>query len=232
MKFVQTMGFVAAIAMMADARKPSPWAVQRTNDVKNRLERTYGKGLVGMMKPGTNEIDPSRFGWDNKKTGGAPLGSNLSVTITSGLTIDGTTSTAFWLGFSKGMQYEGLKKAESETANLPGNDTPLTNCFASTYSLMTSLDNAGHNLKTINSEPGTFKGFDVLFIDPTHVLADFTVNWEMCEFDGIIEQFKLIAGLDYASIADNLSRQALVIAMEMPDGLDRIREFADAAKCA
>lgn len=71
---------------------------------------------------------------------------------------------------------------------------------------MTSFDSAAYNFKTINTEPGTFKGFDVLFIDPTHILADFTVNWEMCEFDGIIEQGKLMAGLDYASIADNLSR--------------------------
>ena len=56
-------------------RGPSRWAVQRTEEVKHRLERVYGKGLVGMYDPETGRIDPSRFGWDNRLTGGAPLGS-------------------------------------------------------------------------------------------------------------------------------------------------------------
>jgi len=110
MKFIYALAFVAAMALTAEAKKKSAWAVQRTNDVKDRLERTYGKGLVGMMHPETGKIDPTRFGWDNRVTGGAPLGSQLSITIKKGLTIDGTTNSAYWLGFAKGMQYEGLTK--------------------------------------------------------------------------------------------------------------------------
>ena len=128
----------------------------------------------------TGRIDPKRFGWDNRLTGGAPLGSSMSTTIRPGLTIDATTGSAFVLGFAKGMQYKGLDR--DSVSDIAGSGTPLTNCFASTYALITSFDIAAYNMKTINSEPGTFKGFDVLVIDPTHILADIAVNFEMCEF--------------------------------------------------
>lgn len=128
----------------------------------------------------TGRIDPKRFGWDNRLTAGRTLGSSLSVTITEGLTIDGTTGSAFVLGFAKGMQYKGLDR--ETVGDIASSGTPLTNCFASTYALITSFDIAAYNMKTINSEPGTFKGFDVLVIDPTHIMADIAVNYEMCEF--------------------------------------------------
>lgn len=57
-------------------RKPSRWAVQRTENVINRMERVYGKGLTGMMKNG--RVDPTTFGWDNRHTGGAQLGSSVN----------------------------------------------------------------------------------------------------------------------------------------------------------
>jgi hypothetical protein len=37
---------------------------------------------------------------------------------------------------------------------------------------------AFYNWATLFSEPGTFKGFDVLFIDPINLLADSAVNYE------------------------------------------------------
>ena len=131
-----------------------------------------------MYDPQSGRIDPKRFGWDNRVTGGAPLGSSISTTITPNLTIDATTGTAYWLGFAKGMQYNGLDR--DSVSNIDS-DTPLTNCFASTYSLLTSMDIAGYNWKTLSSVPGTFKGFDVLVIDPSHIVADLFVNYEMCE---------------------------------------------------
>ena len=51
----------------------------------------------------TGRIDPERFGWDNRVTGGAPLGSSISRTINDNLTIDATGLAAFWLGFTIGM---------------------------------------------------------------------------------------------------------------------------------
>lgn len=63
-----------------------------------------------MIDPVTGQVDPTTFGWDNRLTGGKRLGSSISVTITPGLTIDAVTNMAFALGFSKGMQYDGLER--------------------------------------------------------------------------------------------------------------------------
>jgi len=133
------------------------------------------------------------------------------------------------LGFAKGMQYEGLKR---ETDNLPGTQAILTNCFAATYGLFTSMDIAGHNRKTITDTAGTFKGFDVLVLDPTHVFADFVVSFEMCEYEKIIAMVKNNLSLDYASIAESGSRFLMVLMIESPEARAEIGKIRKAAECA
>ena len=183
-----------------------------------------------MMHEETGQIDPTRFGWDNRITGGARLGSSISRTIVPGLTIDATGASAFWLGFVRGMQYNGLDREAA--SNLPGSETPLTNCFASMYSFLTSVDIAGYNWQTLNSEPGTFKGFDVLVLDPTHIIADFTVNYEMCELGLILDQLGGMASLDYAAIGDNLTRYLGVLLLESPEAREEMMKVRSAAVCA
>ena len=119
-----------------------------------------------------------------------------------------------------------------DNEKLPGEETPLSNCFATTYALMDRFDEFGHHWNTLTSEPGTFKGFDILVIDPAHISADFTVCYEMCEFNGIIDQAKQMASLDWASVADNASRQLLVIVVDMPDGFALMNQLIDAATCS
>ena len=63
-----------------------------------------------MIDTKTGRVDPSRFGWDNKLTGGALLGSSMSRAITEDLTIDATDGAAYFLGFASGMQYNGLDR--------------------------------------------------------------------------------------------------------------------------
>lgn len=108
----------------------------------------------------------------------------MLITITPGLTIDATIGSAYFLGFASGMQYNGLDRAS--VSGLAGNSTPLTNCFASCYGMITTFDNAAFNLKTMFAKAGSFKGFDVLVIDPTHIFMDVAVNYEMCEYGAII----------------------------------------------
>jgi len=59
-------------------------------------------------------------------------------------------------------------------------------------------------------------------MEPTHIIGDFTVNYEMCEVGKIIDQAKAMAGLDYAALADTLTREALVTIVEMPGAFDLI----------
>ena len=108
------------------------------------MERTYGKGLIGMKNPETGRIDPNRFGWDNRVTGGRPLGQSINVTVAPGLTIDASGSMAYWLGFVDGMKYTGLER-EGDSL-LASSEIVLTNCFASMYSLLTTIDTAAYNI--------------------------------------------------------------------------------------
>ena len=182
-----------------------------------------------MIDPETGLVDPERFGWDNRLTGGAKLGSSINISINS-LTIDATTGFAFGLGFARGMQYEGMQR---ETDNLPGAQAILTNCFAATYAFMSSLDTAGYNRSMLSSpDPGTFGGFDVLVIDPIHVFADSVVSFEMCEIGKIIAMFKNNASLDYASIVDSSTRFIMVMMVESPEMRGEIMKLKDAGQCA
>lgn len=190
------------------------------------LERVYGKNLIGMHDELTGRVDPTRFGWDNFATGGRRLGASISTTITDGLTIDATTSFAYWLGFAQGMQYTGLNR-ETEN-NLPGQKVQLTNCFASMYSFLSTLDTMGYLVENFT----TGDIFDVFVMEPTHVVADFVVNFEMCEVGKIIDQFRAMASLDYAALADTLTREVLVTVVEMPGAFDLINDIKAAGECA
>jgi hypothetical protein len=54
----------------------------------------------------------------------------------------------------------------------------------------------------------------------------------MCEAQRYIDQAKNMASLDYSSISDNLSREILVAAIEMPEAGDQINKVFEGAKCA
>ena len=177
----------------------------------------------------TGKVDPTTFGWDNRLTGGKRLGSSVSVTITKGLTIDAVTNMAYALGFSKGMQYEGLRR---ESDNLGNAEAILTNCFASTYGFMTSIDIAGFNRSTMWDTPGSFKGVDVLLIDPIKIFADGVVTFEMCQAGKILAMIRNNASLDYASIAESSTRALMVIMIESPEAREEIMKVRKAAECA
>ena len=53
----------------------------------------------------------------------------------------------------------------------------------------------------------------------------------MCEVPLYIDQFKNMASLDYAEIANNLSREVMVLFIEMPEAREQIFAIKDAAQC-
>ena len=159
----------------AEARVKTTWAQKRVDATKYRLERNFGRGLVGLINE-EGQVDPDRLGWINRRGGKKPLGSSISVTLLPGLTIDASTTNAYILGWVNGLQYEGLSREDSPV--LPVDTVALTNCFASTYALLEDFEILGYNIQTFASEPGTLKIFDVLAKDPIHILMDMTVEWE------------------------------------------------------
>lgn len=118
-------------------------------------------------------IIKDRLGWTRRD--GKRLGESLNVQIAPGFIIDASTVTAYVLGIVSGFQYKDLA---SDTAGLPNDAPQLTNCFASTYALIESFDKAAYNISTFASETGTLKIFDVLALDPFHILADLSVEWQ------------------------------------------------------
>ena len=54
----------------------------------------------------------------------------------------------------------------------------------------------------------------------------------MCNMAGILAQFKNMAGGDYASVADNLTRELMVIFIESPEDRKTIQQIYEAGKCA
>merc|ERR1719150_1198656 len=204
------MKYLAALAAFAlmgvDARVKSSYATKKVQQTRQKLERDFGKGLANLYdENGRFQHEKLSWGFRNQGRGHKwaedKLGA-ISVTIMSGLTIDATLASSLILGFSNGLTYTGLQSDNDTGVVIPNQSVPLTNCFASTYALLNDFDTLFYNVSTFASIPGTIKIFDVAVLDPSHIMMDFSVEYEMCEVAAIYGQFKDMAGADYAAIAD------------------------------
>ena len=63
------------------------------------MQRHYGKDLAGMHDPATGKLDVKRLGWQRN---GRHLGQSITLTLEN-LSFDGSSNTAYWLGFAKGL---------------------------------------------------------------------------------------------------------------------------------
>ena len=168
-----TMALLGPVAEATIAK--TSWSHKRVQSTKHRLERNFGKGLVGLINE-DGHVDPDRLGWMvNKHNGKKPLGSTSEVIFTGLPAIDATNATAQVLGFVNGLQYEGLTRdigIDFTTTHIE-----LTNCFAATFALIEDIEIAMYNVQTVFDEPGSVKWFDVVAMDPLHILMDMTVEW-------------------------------------------------------
>ena len=93
---------VAAVTATTSARVVSEFAEQTVRQTKHRLERIYGRGLVGLRHEQTGKIDHRRFQWSRTLP---------AVTMTVGdITLDTNSMDAIILGITKGIEYSGLTK--------------------------------------------------------------------------------------------------------------------------
>ena len=207
-----------ALGLGKDARrKPSRFSVERIEYVKQKMERHYGRGFVGMFDE-NGKLDSSKLGWQRH---GRRLGESITMTLEN-LSFDASTWNAFFLGSAKGLQWDGLE----------GDTTQLSNCFAAMYSNLETVDLLFYDWDTISAEEGTWKGFDVFVADPIKILADNVVTYEMCEFGHILDQYKQMLSLDWASLSDNVVRQGVTLAVEMPESFALMDQIYEAGKCA
>ena len=190
MKFGKACALFSTMALLevTEAKiAKTTWSKKRVQSTKIRLERNFGKGLTGLINE-EGYVDPDRLGWMvNKHNGKKPLGSSISETLFSGLTIDATNATAQVLGFVNGLQYTGLTRdigIDFTTTHIE-----LTNCFAATFAIIEDIEIAMYNLQTVLDHPGSFLWFDVVAADPLRILMDMTVEWEMCDMALLMHQF-------------------------------------------
>lgn len=148
--------------------------MKRVSEVRDNLERVYGRGMVGMMNPKTGKLDFERMGWDNHVTGGARMGSQLNVNI-GGMIFDASAAASGFLGFAKGMQYSEMARLNNGVID---DGSQLSNCFASSYALINTIEVAAYNWKNLFPSSGSFRGFDALISDPVAIFADSMINFE------------------------------------------------------
>ena len=89
----------------------------------------------------------------------------------------------------------------------------------------------GYHLSMRGVEEGQNQIFDLLVTDPSLILSNTVVAYEMCELDTILEQSKQMAGADWSAVASNASRQLGVIAWESPSARKEIQKMKKAGDC-
>ena len=55
--------------------------------------------------------------------------------------------------------------------------------------------------------------------------------YRFCDVNAVFAQFKQMASLDYAAIADNVVREAIVFATETPEVIEQIKIIKSAGEC-
>ena len=94
-----------SIALPKDAkRKPSRFSVERIEKIKQKMERHYGRGFVGMFDE-NGKLKHKELGWARH---GRRLGESITMTLDA-LSFDASTMNAFFLGAAKGLQWDGLE---------------------------------------------------------------------------------------------------------------------------
>lgn len=131
------------------------------------LERYYGVGLTEL------------YGHDGRVVQERLRSPRYNgITVTYGpTTFDAIKPKAFALGFVVGQQYTGLTDGDSSNP-LPNEAVPLTDCFAATYAFFENVEKMQYDIATINSEPGTFKGINIVLTNPLFMGMDSLVTYE------------------------------------------------------
>lgn len=166
MRFTTGLAAAALVALGADARRgvTSDYAHHTVRKTKDHLERTHGKGLVGMFdENGQIHSKHIKQGFKSDKLGAAQI------------QIEGIENTTFnldsfvtnFLGFVNGMTYRGVQADEA-----------LTNCFYAGYSLVQSVDEIIYIFENATNQKGSYKWFQYALHEPAHFILNTTVFYQ------------------------------------------------------
>jgi hypothetical protein len=97
---------VSVLAAVADAAIMSSYSRKRVSETRSHLEKVYGKGLVGMFDD-KGEMTHDRLRWARKRP-------HSIWTEIGGIQVDAETTSAWFYGFSQGLQYNGMSSPMEE----------------------------------------------------------------------------------------------------------------------
>lgn len=115
--------------------------------------------------------------------------------------MDQEAGSSFIYGFTEGFQYKGLAGAADE---ILAGDMVESNCFYALYGLIDSFDVLVADVNTFIDPAGEIKWLNLIEYNPSHIMNNFFVSYEMCEVYTQIERLMALASLDFALLGQTL----------------------------
>lgn len=166
MRFIAGLALAACAALTAEARRGQ--VTDHARDVvrktKDHLERTHGKGLVGMFdEHGKIHSKHIQKGFKSDRLGAA----QIQIEGIDNVTFNLDSLVVNFLGFVNGMTYRGVQADEA-----------LTNCFYAGYSIIQSIDEIIYIFENASAQAGSYKWFQYAIHEPIHFLLNFLVFYQ------------------------------------------------------
>lgn len=183
----------------------SSYSRKRVREVRTHLEKIYGKGLVGLFnEDGKFMEDRLSLARTRPKATWVNIGGNQ---------IDAETSSAWFYGLSKGLQYKGMAGGGGGDSDA---SAASSNCFFALYGMTDSIDGLVNDAKSLTATSGSVNWFNIVGYSPIHLLGNLSVTYEYCGGYQYLDQFTSYGSLDYGFMSERFSRQVTYYMTEFP----------------
>lgn len=173
----------------------------------------YGKGLTGLYNDyGELDITPQRM----KAARRRPAQDYMKI---GGIMMDQEVAITGLYGFVEGFQYTGLASAAD---NLLASEMVESNCFYSMYGLVDSVDVLVNDFSNIVDPAGELKWVNLILYNPSHIVNNFMVGYEMCEVYTQVERLMGLFSLDWALLAQSIGTDLVYLLGESAGDFEAI----------
>lgn len=167
------------------------------------MELVYGKGLYGLYGD-DGKIDHKRFGQDRVRHYGETY---IEITGVDNQ-VSGASAEAFVYGFVSGLQYAGLT---DDLAASVVEDAVMSNCFYAAKGVMGSITVISDDFKNLGKVSGEWNWVNIILYDPLHIMGDFTVVYEMCNFYELIDKLVGLFSMDWAALGEQVTQLGIYL---------------------
>jgi len=126
-------------------------------------------------------------------------------------------------GFVEGFQYKGLAGAAEE---ILAGEMVESNCFYAMYGMMDSVDVLVNDITNFIDPAGEIKWVNALAYNPSHILNNVMVGYEMCEGYTQVERLMALFSLDFALLGQTLGTDITFLISDSAGMQEKFMEFA------